>query len=71
MPMLLPKSSDLNSYIVILIQQVAGFLGTVLASSSIDSSLGRKGTEFIAFLLSGLTMYPFMWSQSTEIVKIN
>jgi len=70
MPSLLPESSDLNAYGVIFLQQIAGFLGIYIASKCIDTKLGRKGTEALAFLLSGLTIYPFMFSERIGIIYI-
>jgi len=62
MPMILPKTSTLESYTVILIQQICGMAGCGFAAFMIYTPLGRRGTETLGFILAGICMYPFMAS---------
>lgn len=74
MPMILPKTTTLESYTVILIQQickvyVGGMIGCFVAAFSINTVIGRKGSEAIGFLVAGIFIYPFMSSDSLPIVN--
>lgn len=69
MPALLPKSnSDLESYLIILTQQICGIPGTLIAAYTCGSFIGRKGTEFFGFTISAAAVYVLIYSKDLVAV---
>lgn len=60
MPIFLPTSSQTETYTIIFIQQLSGIPGKLLATLSVDSTLGRKWTTGLGFGLTGMVLILFI-----------
>lgn len=60
LPLFLPIKTQVEIYSIILIQQVCGVPGMFIASKLIDSSLGRRWTTALGYLLTAVSIFPFI-----------
>ena len=70
MPSFLPVSSDFQSYLIIVVQQISGVPGKLLATYSVDSPLGRKWTTAIGFTTTGICLIGFVFTTNFGLVML-
>lgn len=68
MPYFLNDLSQDEAYLIMFIQQASGIPGIIFSSWLEETSLGRKYTFFISFILSGFCSLLFYYTENKIIV---
>jgi len=71
MPSFLPTDNNIEAYTVILIQQISGVPGKLLAAYCVDTKLGRKWTTAVGFLATSFFLVPFLVTTNFALILLS